>query len=177
MTALAAELGTCAANSLYRFGATRAYHELVRHRLDAIGEKPLPDLPALAAFLTRRLTPAIRTCSSTEARQENLSQELARAAQLLRTRVQIELESQNKDLLSGMNDRFQLQLKLQQAVRWVTVAATTYYVLTILRILYEGIQRKIPAFDPAPRDGYFRAIRPRARALDISERTNKATDT
>jgi len=149
LTALAAELEAGAANSLYRFGATRAYHELVRHRLDAIGEEPLPNLPALAAFLTRRLMPAIRTCSSTEARQENLSQELARVAQLLRTRVEIELESQNKDLLSGMNDRFQLQLKLQQAVRWVTVAATTYYLLTLLRILYEGVQRKFGAFDPA----------------------------
>jgi len=176
LTALAAELEAGAANSLYRFGATRAYHELVRHRFDAIGEEPLPNLPVLAAFLTRRLTPAIRTCSSTEARQQNLSQELARAAQLLRTRVQIELESQNKDLLSGMNDRFQLQLKLQQAVRWVTVAATTYYVLTILRILYEGMQREIAAFDPA----LATAISvPFALGLVLwifRDRTNKATD-
>jgi len=148
LTALAAELETGAANSLYRFGATRAYHELVRHRLDAIGEEPLPNLPSLAAFLGRRFEPAMRTCASTEARQQNLSQELARAAQLLRTRVQVELESQNKDLLSGMNDRSQLQLKLQQAVRWVSIAATTYYLLTLLRMLYDGVQRRIAGFDP-----------------------------
>jgi uncharacterized membrane-anchored protein len=149
LTALAAELEAGAAHTLYRFGATRAYHELVRHRLDAIGEEPLPHLPTLAAFLTRRLMPAIRTCASTEERQENLSQKLARAAQLLRTRVEIELESQNKDLLSGMSDRFKLQLKLQQAVKGVSIVAITYYLLTILRLIYEGVERKIEAFDPA----------------------------
>lgn len=148
LTALAAELEAGAAHSLYRFGATRAYHELVSQRLDAIGESALPDLPALATFLTRRLTPAIRTCAATEARQENLSQKLARAAQLLRTRVDIELESQNKDLLSKMNDRFQLQLKLQQAVKGVSIAAITYYLLSILHILFEGAHRKIDALDP-----------------------------
>ena len=72
LTALAAELEAGAAQSLYRFGATRAYHELVSLRLDALGEIALPDVPTLKAFLTRRLTPAIRTCASTEERQENL---------------------------------------------------------------------------------------------------------
>jgi uncharacterized membrane-anchored protein len=148
LTALAAELEAGAAQTFYRFGATRAYHELVRHRLEALGEKNLANLPSLAGFLTRRLMPAIRTCASTEARQENLSQKLARAAELLRTRVEIELESQNKDLLSSMSDRFKLQLKLQQAVKGVSIVAITYYLLTILRLLYEGVQREIAAFDP-----------------------------
>lgn len=149
LSALAAELEADAAHTLYRFGATQAYHELVRHRLEAIGEEPLPNVPTLAGFLTRRLMPAIRTCASIEERQENLSQKLARAAQLLRTRVEIELESQNKDLLSGMNERFRLQLKLQQAVKGVSIVAITYYLLVILHLLYEGIQREVEAFDPA----------------------------
>jgi uncharacterized membrane-anchored protein len=149
LTALAAELEAGAADTFYRFGATRAYHELVRHRLEAIGEEPLPNLPTLAAFLTRRLMPAIRTCASIEERQENLSQKLARAAQLLRTRVEIELESQNKDLLSGMSDHIKLQLKLQQAVKGVSIVAISYYLLTILHLVYEGVEREIAAFDPA----------------------------
>jgi len=148
LTALAAELEARAAQSLFRFGATRAYHELVSLRLHRLGEIALPELPTLEAFLTRRLTPAIRTCTATEERQENLSQKLARAAQLLRTRVEIELESQNKDLLSNMNDSFRLQLKLQQAVRFVSVAAITYYMLSILHLIFEGLHRKIEVLDP-----------------------------
>jgi uncharacterized membrane-anchored protein len=149
LTGLAAELEAGAAQSLYRFGATRAYYELVSLRLDALAEVALPDLPTLKAFLTRRLTPAIRTCGSTEERQENLSRKLARAAQLLRTRVDIELESQNKDLLSKMNDRFRLQLKLQQAVKIVSIGAITYYVLAILHLVFEGLHREIDMLDPA----------------------------
>lgn len=148
LTALAAELEEGAAQSLYRFGATRAYHELMSLRLEAIGERPEPNLPTLAAFLTRRLTPAIRTCASIEARQDNLSRKLSRAAQLLRTRVDIELESQNRDLLCNMNERVHLQLQLQQAVKGVSIAAITYYLLSILHILFEGVHRKIEALDP-----------------------------
>ena len=59
LNALAAELETGAARSLYRFGATRAYDEVMRVRLEVIGERALPDAPTLAAFLARRLAPAI----------------------------------------------------------------------------------------------------------------------
>jgi uncharacterized membrane-anchored protein len=148
LTGLDAELEAGAAQSLYRFGATRAYHELVTLRLDSLAEIALPDVPTLKAFLTRRLTPAIRTCASTEERQENLSRKLARAAQLLRTRVEIELESQNKDLLSKMNERTRLQLKLQQAVEGFSIAAITYYIVSILHLIFEGLHRKIEALDP-----------------------------
>jgi len=148
LTALAAELEAGAAKSLYRFGATRAYHELMSLRLDALGEQALPNLPTFAAFLARRLTPAIRTCASTEARQDNLSSKLARAAQLLRTRVNVELESQNRDLLSKMGERVDLQVKMQQAVKWISFAASTYYIAAILHLLFEGIHQKVAAFDP-----------------------------
>lgn len=52
LTALAAELEAGAAQSLFRFGATRAYHELVSLRLDALGEIALPEVPTLKGFLT-----------------------------------------------------------------------------------------------------------------------------
>ena len=148
LSALAAELEEGAAQSLYRFGATRAYHELMSLRLEAIGERPEPNLPTLAAFLTRRLTPAIRTCAAAEARQDNLSRKLSRAAQLLRTRVDIELESQNRDLLHNMNERVHLQLRLQQAVKWVSITAITYYLLSISHLIFEGLHRKLEIVDP-----------------------------
>lgn len=138
LTGLAAELEAGAAGSLFRLGATRAYDELVRLRLDAIRERPLPSVPSWSSFLSRRMAPAIRTCISTEERQANLSRKLARAAQLLRTRVDIELESQNSDLLRTMNDRAQLQLRLQRTVEGLSVAAITYYVASLAHIIFDG---------------------------------------
>ena len=148
LNALAAELETGAARSLYRFGATRAYDEVMRGRLEAIGERALPDAPTLAAFLARRLAPAIRTCAAVEARQDNLSQKLVRAAQLLRTRVEIELESQNQDVLRSMNERVRMQLRLQQTVEGLSVAAITYYIASITHLILEGAHKRAEWLDP-----------------------------
>jgi uncharacterized membrane-anchored protein len=138
LTGLASELEVGAAASLYRFGATRAYDDLVRARLDAINETPLPDYPSWSGFLTRRLQPAMRTCRNTEARQADLSRKLARAAQLLRTRVDTEVEAQNGDLLRQMGERVQLQLRLQQTVEGLSIAAITYYIASVIHHVLEG---------------------------------------
>ncbi len=148
LNGLAAELETGAARSLYRFGATRAYDEVMRGRLEAIGERALSDAPTLAAFLARRLAPAIRTCAAVEARQDNLSQKLVRAAQLLRTRVEVELESQNQDVLRSMNERVRMQLRLQQTVEGLSVAAITYYIASIAHLMLEGIHKQAEWLDP-----------------------------
>jgi uncharacterized membrane-anchored protein len=148
LTELAAELEGGAAASLFRFGATRAYDELVRLRLDAIGEKAVPGQTTLSGFLSRRLAPAIRTCVTTEERQANLSRKLARAAQLLRTRVDIDLESQNQELLRAMNERAQVQLRLQQTVEGLSVAAVSYYVLGLLGYVFKAWREKGGGPDP-----------------------------
>jgi uncharacterized membrane-anchored protein len=68
---------------------------------------------------------------TTEARQENLSFKLSRAANLLRTRVDVELEQQNQELLKSMNARTRMQLRLQTTVEGLSVAAITYYVVSL----------------------------------------------
>jgi len=145
---LAAELESGAASSLYRFGATRAYEELVRLRLRSIGEHPITGIDSWTAFLSRRIQPAIRTCTSTEERQANLSRKLSRAAQLLRTRIDIELESQNRDLLQAMNARARVQLRLQQTVEGLSVAAITYYISGLIFRMLEGANRSGFPVDP-----------------------------
>lgn len=132
LTALAAELEAGAAASLYRFGASRAYNEIVALRLHTIGERPVGAYPTWSSFLARRMAPAMRTCTTLEERQANLSTKLARAANLLRTRVDVEMERQNRDLLQSMNERTRLQLRLQATVEGLSVAAISYYVIGLL---------------------------------------------
>ena len=140
LTALAAELEAGAAASLYRFGATRAYNEIVQLRLSTIGERKYEGLPTWSSFLARRMSPALRTCATTEERQADLSEKLARAANLLRTRVDVELERQNRDLLKSMNERTRLQLRLQTTVEGLSVAAVSYYVVGLFGYLVKGLQ-------------------------------------
>ncbi len=140
LTALAAELEAGAAASLFRFGASRAYNEIVQLRLATIGERRAEGLPTWSSFLARRMSPAMRTCANTEERQNNLSEKLARAANLLRTRVDVELERQNRDLLKSMNERTRLQLRLQTTVEGLSVAAVSYYVVGLFGYLVKGAQ-------------------------------------
>lgn len=138
LLAMAAELEAGAAGSLFRFGATRAYAELVRLQLAAVREQPVPGVPSWSLFLSRRMDPAMRTCLSMEARQANLSRKLARAAQLLRAGVEIGLQSQNRDLLRGANENARTQLRLQQTVEGLSVAAIGYYVASLIHHVLEG---------------------------------------
>jgi uncharacterized membrane-anchored protein len=138
LVALAAELEAEAVLSSFRFGATRAYEALVRSRLAVINEVPVEGHSTWAAFLDRRFAPAMRTCQTTSERQAELSQKLTRAANLLRTRVDIALEQQNRALLETMSERGRLQLRLQQTVEGLSIAAVSYYVLGLAGYLFKG---------------------------------------
>jgi len=147
LTALAAELEAGAAASLFRFGASRAYNEIVQMRLQTIGERAVEGFPTWTSFLARRMQPAMRTCLTTEERQANLSRKLARAANLLRTRVDVELERQNRNLLKSMNARTRLQLRLQTTVEGLSVAAISYYVVGLFGHVLDGIEGAGVEFD------------------------------
>ena len=149
LTALASELEAGAAASLFRFGATRAYDEIVHLRLQTIGERAVAGHTTWAAFLARRMAPALRTCVALQERQANLSSKLARAANLLRTRVDVELQQQNRDLLKSMNRRTQLQLRLQATVEGLSVAAISYYVVGLFGYLVKGLHDSGVPIDPA----------------------------
>ncbi|MGP2491341.1 DUF3422 family protein [Mesorhizobium sp. PUT5] len=138
LTELAAELEADAAASLYRFGASRAYDGIVGERLEALGEEAVPGYDTWSGFLQRRVAPAMRTCRSVEERQANLSRKLTRATTLLRTWVDVEVEKQNRDLLASMNNRARLQLRLQQTVEGLSVAAVSYYVVGLVGYLAKG---------------------------------------
>jgi len=139
LTDLAAELEAQAASSLFRFGASRAYYDIVLERLDALKEVPIEGAASWSQFLARRVAPAMRTCRSVEDRQANLSRKISRTTQLLRTWVDVEVERQNRDLLASMNDRARQQLRLQQTVEGLSVAAISYYVVGLISYLLNGL--------------------------------------
>jgi uncharacterized membrane-anchored protein len=127
LTRLAAEVERGESASRFRFGAAAAYYRLVRQRIGELRESRLPRVQTIAEFMDRRLAPAMATCESVASRQDELSARVARASQLLRTRVDITLERQNQDLLASMDRRAKVQLRLQQTVEGLSVAAITYY--------------------------------------------------
>ena len=129
---MAAEVEALAVETPYRFGAARAYHALVERRIAELREARIEGLPAIGEFMERRLSPAMRTCETMADRIEGLSRRATRMANLLRTRVDVALERQNVELLDMMNRRSQLQLRLQETVEGLSVAAITYYTVGLV---------------------------------------------
>jgi uncharacterized membrane-anchored protein len=138
LTQLAAQIETAIDASQYRFSAAAAYYDLVRARIAELRERPLPGIQTIDEFMTRRLAPAMATCASVSRRLRELSERVAQASGLLSTRVEIAREEQNQKLLGSMERRARLQLRLQETVEGLSIAAITYYGAGLVGYLARG---------------------------------------
>ena len=75
----------------------------------------------------RRFDPAMRTVQALDNRLQDLISRAIRTGDLLRTRVDVERQTQNQELLSSMNRRADVQLQLQRTVEGLSVVAISYY--------------------------------------------------
>lgn len=138
LTRLEAGIESRESENAYRFGAATAYYELVQRRIDELREQRIQGLQTFREFTERRLAPAMNTCRAAAVRQESLSQRVARATQLLSTRVDVSREKQNQAVLESMNRRAAAQLRLQQTVEGLSVAAITYYIVGLVGYAAKG---------------------------------------
>jgi uncharacterized membrane-anchored protein len=132
LIALAADVEKSITSHAYRMSATNAYHEIVQQRLDEMREQAVEGTQTLGRFLDRRLSPAMATVSATQRRLTQLSERIARTSALLRTRVDIATEKQNQQLLEKLNRGQQLQLRLQATVEGLSIAAVSYYAVSLM---------------------------------------------
>ena len=128
---ISAELENMIAKSTFRFGATGAYEAIVNQRIDVLREERFSGRQTFAEFMMRRFDPAMRTVKSTEARLQAMAGRAVRAAELLRTRVDVERSAQNQTLLASMDKRADLQLRLQKTVEGLSVVAISYYAVNL----------------------------------------------
>lgn len=140
LTRLQAEIEKHHSENHYRFGAAAAYYALVERRINELREERMRGLQTFREFTQRRLVPAMDTCRTVADRQESLSTRVARATQLLSTRVDMARREQNRNLLESMNKRAELQLRLQSTVEGLSVAAITYYIVGLVGYIVKGIE-------------------------------------
>ncbi len=129
LLAISAELEAMAVQNSFRFGATGAYEAIVDQRIAALREQRVDGRQTFGEFMMRRYDPAMRTVKSTEARLKSMAERAMRAAELLRTRVDVQRSSQNQSLLESMDRRADLALRLQHTVEGLSVVAISYYAL------------------------------------------------
>ena len=131
LLAISAELESLAVQFSFRFGATAAYEAILNQRIQVLREERLVGRQTFAEFMMRRYDPAMRTVKSAERRLAQMSERAARAAELLRTRVDVERSAQNQNLLESMDRRADLALRLQHTVEGLSVVAISYYAVSL----------------------------------------------
>jgi uncharacterized membrane-anchored protein len=141
LTRQSAEIERLASSTAYRFSAALAYYALVEARLSELRESQIEGYQTIGEFLDRRLGPAMRTCRSVSERLADLSRRATRAANLLRTRVDFALERQNQNLLHSMDRRAKLQLRLQQTVEGLSIAAISYYLVGLVNYGAKALEK------------------------------------
>ena len=138
LVSLAARVERATAENTYRFAATRAYDSVVTQRIAELREKPIPGTQTIGEFMQRRLSPAMATVAASAQRLTSLSERVSRTSALLRTRVDIVTEAQNQELLAKLTRGQELQLQLQATVEGLSIAAISYYVISLLLYIAKG---------------------------------------
>ena len=119
------------AKTRYRFSASDAYGRIVHERIRVFRETRFLGYQLFAEVMGRQFDPAMRTCRAAEARLEALSRRAARAAELLGTQVSVDATQASRKLLTQMDNRAALQLRLQETVEGLSVVAISYYAVNL----------------------------------------------
>lgn len=135
LLAISAELESLAVKFSFRFGATAAYEAILNQRVQVLREERVAGRQTFGEFMMRRYDPAMRTVKSAEKRLKEMAERAERAAELLRTRVDVERSAQNQKLLESMDRRADLALRLQHTVEGLSVVAISYYAVSLAAYL------------------------------------------
>jgi uncharacterized membrane-anchored protein len=135
LLSIAGQLERLAVQASFRLPATAAYEAIVNQRISVLRETRFQGRQTFAEFMTRRYDPAMRTVRATEARLTSMADRAERAAELLRTRVDVERSAQNQQILQSMDTRADTSLRLQHTVEGLSVIAISYYVLELMAYL------------------------------------------
>lgn len=144
---LAAEIEHLRSRLADRFGGSSAYFSLLENRFADLRESKIEHVLPLSRFVMRRARPAADTYRALLDRLSGLSERIDRAADLLRTAVELHVEEQNARLLESVDRRARLQLRLQETVEGLSVIVIAYYALGLLDYALKGARRLGLRFD------------------------------
>ncbi len=131
LLAISAEIELLSSTTAFRFGAAEAYEAIVNQRIQVLREDRIAGRQIFGEFMRRRYDPAMRTCLSAKKRLDELAARAERAANLLRTRVDVANQAQSTEVLRQMDRRAAMQLRLQETVEGLSIVAISYYAVNL----------------------------------------------
>ena len=147
--ALTLQLNKTIERTSYRFSASQAYADILDRRLTRLGEQTTVSFSTLERYLGNRIEPALATCLAIEKRQKDLGQKLEWVTEFLNTRIGLEVQMQNMQVMDRISKTSQSQYRLQKTVEGLSVIAISYYALGIVGYLLNGMAEVVEFSKPA----------------------------
>ena len=144
LTKLSSQSEQIYSQTSYRFAASRAYQDIIDARIVSLNASRLDGFQSIAGFLTKRMMPAMQSMNAFSRRLDHLSGRISSVAQLQRSQTELSLQKQNRDLLTSMNERTFAQLRLQQTVEGLSLAAITYYGVGLVGYIAASLPVGVP---------------------------------
>ena len=141
---LSVRAGQSLDETAYRFAASIAYGDVLNIRLDRIEEQQSAEHTTITRYLSNRVDPALATCRAVEKRQRSLGNKIARSIQLLDARINVDIQSQNREVLASISETAKSQYRLQSTVEGLSTIAISYYALGILGYALAGFADYLP---------------------------------
>ena len=124
----------------YRLSATEAYAKIVATRVSEIGEGRLEGFQKMEEFLDRRMTPAIEPMLLSAAVSKTLPTAPSGATPCCGRGLTCG-SSYRTTCCCGYEERAGMQLRLQETVELLSIAAITYYLVSLLSYFLGGIEQ------------------------------------
>lgn len=148
LTALSTHVEHNIAQHNFRLAITDAYATLAQTRMDNLREQRVEGVSTINEFVQRRLIPAADDCQALSRRLDQLSGRISRTVDLLRSRVDLAVEAQNRALLESMDRRTRLQVRLQTTAESLSVVILSYYIIGLIKYAvtaFDSVGFQLPA--------------------------------
>mgnify|MGYP003323381045 FL=1 len=116
----------------YRIAATKAYYSIVETRLTELDEVSHATRQTLSGFIAQRLKPGVDTVIAFDNRAKQLEASVTNSLRLYNAILENEIQQQNQQLLTSMEQSTKQQVRLAKAVEGFSVIALTYYAVGLL---------------------------------------------
>ena len=128
----------------YRLSAASSYYAIFEDRLEWLREQTGGGYQTLQEFLTARVAPAIWNYRNFIERSDALTAQLTSLGNMMRTRVNLNMEQQNLQTMQAVNRRVALQLMLQKTVEGLSLIVLSYYLTGLANYIFKALEPVLP---------------------------------
>ena len=130
----------------YRLSAANSYYAIFEERIRWLREQTGEGYQSMEEFLTTRIAPAVRNYRNFIERADVLTGQLTSLGNMMRTRVNMNMEQQSLETMRAMNRRAELQLILQRTVEGLSLIVLSYYLTGLAGYVLKAVAK----FQPLP---------------------------